>query len=403
MLTRAPIRPNIVERLTLPLFDGLVNIYARHAAALGAAIFALYILATAAIALVRPDANWDMLAYLAVAEEGAITDPQQLHAYAYDTVKAGVSADEYRLLVDDGGGYRTHMAANAKDFVSLLPMYRVKFFYAELLSAMSSIMSPVTAMRVVSAVSVLLFGAGLLLWLRAAGGLALAPLFAGLLMMAEFGPTARASSPDLLCAAFMLGGLLAYVQKKELWAAPLLFLAFLVRPDSIIPLTVLAVLLAAYRVKSIGVWVGFAASLAAYFAISAWAGHPGWWPHLYFSSIEQQLNMDGFDPAFSVMLYAKAFVRTVVFSLWYNSWLGAVIVAAGLWLGLQRAGYSLERRAGVLFAATALGLAAKFVAFPIHDTRIYFPTLIPLFLLLTPPALSMWRAARDRGLDHGRQ
>jgi hypothetical protein len=117
MLTRAPIRPNIVERLTLPLFDGLANIYARHAALLGAAIFALYIIATAAIALVRPDANWDMLAYLAVAEEGSITDPVALHPYAYDTVKAGVSEDEYRMLVDDGGGFRSHMATNANDFV----------------------------------------------------------------------------------------------------------------------------------------------------------------------------------------------------------------------------------------------------------------------------------------------
>jgi len=402
VLTRAPVRPNFVERLTLPLLHGALALYGRYAAALGAVIFALYILATAAIAIVRPDANWDMLAYLAVAEEGSFSDPAQLHAYAYDTVKAGVSADEYRLLTDDGGGFRSHMAANGKDFVSLLPMYRVKFFYAELLSTMSTVMPPVTAMRVVSAVSVILFGAGILLWLRVAGALAIAPLFAGLLMMTEFGPTARASSPDLLCAAFMMGGLLAYVQKKEVWAAPLLFLAFLVRPDSIIPLTVLAVMLVAYRVKSVGVLIGFAASLAAYFAISAWSGHPGWWPHLYFSSIEQQLNMDGFDPAFSVMLYAKAFARTVVFSLWYNSWLGAVIVAVGLWLALQRAGYSLERRAGVLFAATILGLAAKFIAFPIHDTRIYFPTLIPLFLLLTTPVVAMWQAAGGRGLDHGR-
>ncbi len=116
MLTRAPVRPNFVERLTLPLFNGAIALYGRYAAALGAVIFAFYILATAAIAIVRPDANWDMLAYLAVAEEGAISDPQQLHAYAYDTVKAGVSPDEYRVLVDDGGGFRSHMATNAKRF-----------------------------------------------------------------------------------------------------------------------------------------------------------------------------------------------------------------------------------------------------------------------------------------------
>lgn len=403
MLTRAPIRPNFVERLTLPLFDGLANIYARHAALLGAAIFALYIIATAAIALVRPDANWDMLAYLAVAEEGSITDPVALHTYAYDTVKAGVSEDEYRMLVDDGGGFRSHMATNANDFVSLLPMYRVKFFYAELLSTMGKVMSPVTAMRVISAVSVILFGAGVLLWLRAAGALATAPLFAALLPMMEFGPLARASTPDLLCAAFMLGGLLAHVRKKEAWTAILLFVAFLVRPDSIVPLAVLAVMLAAYRVMSTGVLIGFAVSIAGYFAISAWAGHPGWWPHFYFSSIEQVLNMSGFDPAFSVTLYAKAFVRSAMFAVWYNAWLGATLVAIGLWFVVRRAGFDFDRRAGVLFAALVLGLVAKFVVFPIHDTRIYFPTLMPLFLLLATPLQSMWQTARGRGADYGRK
>jgi hypothetical protein len=54
-------------------------------------------------------------------------------------------------------------------------MYRVKFFYASSLSTMGKVMSPVTAMRVISAVSVILFRAGVL-WLRAAGALATAPL-----------------------------------------------------------------------------------------------------------------------------------------------------------------------------------------------------------------------------------
>lgn len=107
MLTRAPVRPNFVERITLRIFDGVVNGYARHAALLGAAILALYIVATAAIALVRLDANWDMLAYLAVAEEGSFSDPQQLHAYAYDTRRPASAPMSTALLVDDDG-FRSH-------------------------------------------------------------------------------------------------------------------------------------------------------------------------------------------------------------------------------------------------------------------------------------------------------
>ena len=125
----------------------------------GAAAFALYILLTAATAWFMPDPNWDMLPYLAIAEEGTYPDAQALHDYAYSTVKAGVAAGDYQTLTDDGGGFRSHMTQNAADFHSLLGMYRIKFLYAEILSTMSSVMSPVEAMRVVSVFSVLLFGA----------------------------------------------------------------------------------------------------------------------------------------------------------------------------------------------------------------------------------------------------
>ncbi|TJW41350.1 MAG: hypothetical protein E5X65_38805, partial [Mesorhizobium sp.] len=70
--------------------------YARLAAPIGAATFALYILLTAVMAWFIPDANWDMLPYLAIAEEGSYRDVQALHDYAYGMVRGGVSAGDYK-------------------------------------------------------------------------------------------------------------------------------------------------------------------------------------------------------------------------------------------------------------------------------------------------------------------
>ena len=72
-------------------------------------------------------------------------------------------------LTDDGGGYRTRMANDAAAFHSMLPMYRVKFLYAEILSGLSQVMSPVAAMHAVQVFSTLLFGAIVLL-VAALGG-----------------------------------------------------------------------------------------------------------------------------------------------------------------------------------------------------------------------------------------
>ena len=198
------------------------------------------------------------------------------------------------------------MANDAAAFHSMLPMYRVKFLYAEILAGLSKVMPPVAAMSAVQVFSTLLFGAIVLLWLRSAGALALAPVAAAVLIVAEFAYAARSNAPDMLCSALLLGGLYAHTRQRQVASAILLFLAVLVRPDNVIFVGVFAVLLLAFRQWSPGALAAAVASFAAYFAISHWAGHPGWWPHLYFSSVQQQMNMDGFDPAFSVVLYAKA-------------------------------------------------------------------------------------------------
>ncbi|WP_296743890.1 hypothetical protein [Mesorhizobium sp.] len=398
MLTRPPTSSaNPLDGLTGAGLARGEGAYARWATSIGAMAFSLYILLTAATAWIMPDANWDMLPYLAIAEEGTYPDPQVLHDYAYSTVKAGVSAGDYKALTDDGGGFRSHMTENAADFHSLLGMYRIKFLYAEILSSLSHVVSPVEAMRLVQVFSVLLFGLITLLWLRSEGALALAPVVGAILIMADFGETARASTPDLLCSALFLGGLLAYTRKREVATAILLFLAFMARPDNIVFLAIFAVLLVAFRQRGWGALAGFGASFIAYFAISHWAQHPGWWPHLWFSSIEQHYNMVGFEPPFSVAAYLKAFAASVVRAIGMNSWVGVSVLALAGWFGLERAGFRLDRRAGVLFAALVLGVLAKFTVFPIHDTRIYFPNLLPPFLLLATPLMALWASASRSG------
>ena len=390
MLTRAPTQANAVDRVA----DGALSVgnslYARFGVRMGVIAFSLYVLLVALAAIIFPDANWDMLPYIAVAEEGTYPTPQALHDYAYGVVKSGVSASDYVALTDDGGGYRTHMANDAAAFHSMLPMYRVKFLYAEILAGLSKVMPPVAAMGAVQVFSTLLFGAIVLLWLRSAGALALAPIMAAALMVAEFPYAARSNTPDLLCSALLLGGLYAHMRQRQVASAILLLLAVLVRPDNVIFVGVFAVLLLAFRQWSPGVLAAAVASFAAYFAISRWAGHPGWWPHLYFSSVAQQMNMDGFDPAFSVALYAKAFVNAVVRSLVFNTWVGVAVLALAGWYATDRAGFRLDRRAGILFAALVLAVLAKFTVFPIHDNRIYFPNLIAPFLLLAAPFMAMW-------------
>jgi hypothetical protein len=80
-----------------------------------------------------------------------------------------------------------------------------------------------------------------------------------------------------------------------------------------------------------------------------------------------------------------------------NSWVGVSVLALAGWFGLNRAGFGLDRRAGIMLAALVLGVLAKFTVFPIHDTRIYFPNLLPPFLLLAAPLMALWASQSARG------
>lgn len=390
MLTKSPRTATAIERFGETMLSAGCDFYARFAVPIGVGLLTAYVLLNALTAWVLPDANWDMLAYIAAGGEGGLASPEAVHAYAYDAVRDAVSPAEYLVLTDDEGGYRSHMAADPAGFYSMLPMYRVKFLFVEALSVLSQVVPPVIALHILQVFAALLFGTVLLLWLRSAGALALAPVLAGILMVAEFPYVSRSNSPDLLAAAMLLGGLYAHVYRRDAVAGLLLFLAVLVRPDNVIFVGVLAILLAAFRQWSWGIFAWTFASFAAYFAVARWAGHPGWWPHLYFSSVELQVNMDGFDPAFSVMAYGKAFLNAVVRSLTYNTWVGVAVLALAGWYVSDRAGYRLDKRSGIAFAALVLAVLAKFAVFPIHDGRIYFPYLIAPFMLLAPAMMALF-------------
>lgn len=383
---------NALMRMAQALLSFATRTYLRFAAAAGALILAAYIALSAASVVISPEANWDLLPYIAAAAESRQPDAQAVQAFAYDAVREGVGNAAFEPLAH-GDAFREAMSSNAGNFVSLLGMYRVKFLYVKTLSALFGVLQPVDAVRAVSILSTLGFGLVAFLWLRWQKALALSPLFVGLLIVAGFGDAARVGTPDMFCAALLIGGVYAFVRKAEALSALLLFLAFLARPDNVVFLVLLALLIGISRLKAPGALAAFAAALAAYFAVSHWAGHPGWWPHLVFSTLFQAQNMATFHPDFSAIQYLKAAGKAVYFGIEHNSWVGVTLLALGAWLAPHLSGFRMGRREGVMFAALGLSLAAKFVVFPIHDTRVYVPALLPMLLLAFGPLQAFGAAA----------
>jgi hypothetical protein len=377
------------------LLGRLTALVSRHSSQIGAAIFAAFIALTCVASAKFPHANWDLLPYVAAGAEHGINDPQQLHDFAYEKVKEAVDPAAFELLAK-GDAYRTRQFDDAAAFNSMLPMYRVKTLYISLISALAPWFGDIDAIRLISLVSTLATGLCVGLWLFREKAFAYAPAAAGALMISGYPDIARLGSPDALFMALFTFGLYALYRKREMVSVLALFLAFMVRADTIAFLGILAVLFVLFRRISFGAFAAFTAAAIAYSFLSHGAGHPGWWTHFWFSNVAQQMTMEGFHPDFSVPVYLKALASGLVRCVTELAWPGLLIILVSAWAFIRATLGKIDSRAEIIFLALVSGIIARFILFPLPDARVHGAYLTPLFLLLVPSIktlLSVWKPA----------
>lgn len=372
---------NVIERVL-----GMTAPLTRWWPATAIVLFACFTILAALVPLKHPAFNWDMLAYLALAQETPESTPAGLHDLAYDQMREAAPPGKYMTLVGEND-YRIRQAADAAAFASMLPMYRIKLLYVKAIGALSRVTDPITAIRLINVAAALAIGGALLWWLGSACALAHAPLVAAFAGLAGYMPMLRLGTPDMASAALILGGVIAFRQRREALTAVALFPAFLTRPDNIVFLALLAGLGLVLRVRALGAVAAFAASLAAYVPLTDYADHAGWWSHVWFGTVEYVPTLDGFEPPFSLAVYLHSLVFGAARAVIEGGWPLLAGLAIGWGVVLARLGVRLARRDMAIILAALLAMAGKFVLFPIYDGRLYFPlSIIPLVVMVTASA-----------------
>lgn len=358
---------------------------ARHlapfAGMLGLGLLLALVATIAAAAWAFPIHNWDMFAYLAAAHEAPGISVEALHRHAYEAVRLNVPAGDFIVLTQDRD-YRVRQYADPEAFFTMLGFYRVKFLYVELLGWLSGFLDPYVALRLLSVVPAALMGGLVIWWMARERALHLAPLVVALLLVAEYGVSAREGTPDALSAMLFVAAMLAFMAKREVLVAILLFVAFLARPDHAAYIGVLWFVSVFTRSFSWGAFVAFVAAAIVYVPMTQAGGHPGWWIHFWFTHVEFVPTLEGFDPDFSLTAYAYAVVRVIVRSLVEETWLAVLLIGCFAWWQMALRGIALSRREATVLVATVLAIGAKMVVFPLHETRFHLPYLIVFGLAL---------------------
>lgn len=366
----------------------------RHAALMGGLLFALFVAAVTVISIVYPQPNWDLIAYAASIAEPRFADAASLHAHAYDIVRQAVDAGQFSALTS-ADAYRAYQFAHPDAFVSMLGMYKVKALYIQLAAALTPAFGEIGAMRLISTLSTAATGLVFLLWLYRRDAFAYAPIVIGFLLVSGYADIARLGSPDALFMAILSLGLYLYDRQKHWLAALALFMATLVRSDTVVFLAAWAVLILLLRVKAWPVAAAFAAALAAYPFVTHAAHHPGFWAHFIFSTTEQQMTMEGFHPVFSITAYVRAIAIGLVRTISETSWLAAIGILLPVWTWLRCKTALLGPREDALIIALVAGVIGRFILFPLPDTRIHGAYLTPMLMLLLPAAKTWLAGAKS--------
>ncbi|WP_173931708.1 hypothetical protein [Chelativorans sp. Marseille-P2723] len=357
----------------------------------GAFLLLIGVLAVSAYGWIRPDYNWDMVAYVAAALEDRFDDAVSLHAETWARIDAGADeGQEYHLK--HSNPYNLNQWENPEDFQSQLSMYRVKVAYVALLRLLEPVTGLVQGAILLSVLPALGVGLICLWWLWRAQALQGAFLLLPFLLLADYSRMTSAAVPDMLLALVTLAALYALWRGRQWLGCFLLFTSVFVRPDNII--LIFAVLIAAilFNSRKLPIAVSFAAAFIACLVISRLGEHPGWWAHFYFSCVEIQNNMADFRPDFSLFAMISGYVRGAVISMQYNDWPALLLLMMAGWALIGRFGHMGEARANMLTFALAVGALGKFVSFPLPDDRFYFVFIAGLALTL----LSSWKPRFDR-------
>lgn len=370
----------LLETTAAKVFHTAAALYRPVRHWVGAAALAVFILMTAAVVHVFPQADWDMIAYTATILESDVADPADLHEQTFTIVQENITPGEYLLLTQDRP-YRIRQAEDPAAFSTMLGFYRLKLLYVETAKVLTNYVNPVEALRLISVGSVLAIGAVLMVWLARNGALMHGPVVIALLILSSFGATAAQQTPDLYTSVFLILAAWLYLERQDLAAALALVAAFLVRPDHLAFIGVFFVFAALYGP---GRWV-MTACFGVCFAIYIWltrdATHPGWWVHMWFSHVEYVPTLEGFDPPFSIVVYLQMLVRNIVRSLLNQTWL-ALLFAQILFFAVVINPSRLSERVRVLLYGVFTSICAKFVVFPHYDTRFYLPYLVVMGMIL---------------------
>ncbi|MEP7374655.1 MAG: hypothetical protein ABI675_14770 [Chitinophagaceae bacterium] len=350
-------------------------------------VFLACILPIAFFACKRPAYNWDMLAYMALAEKMEKSDINDVHAVTYNSAKLNIPSDDYAKLIE--GPLRQQRMESPAEFNRVLPFYAVKplyiwlsyFFHKSGFSLPLSTVLP-------SIVAYLLTGLLVFHWLNIHHKLIFS-FGAGLVIMfsSVMIEVARLSTPDGLSALFLLAAFYFILERPSLLFAFLFLTAsVLSRLDNII----LSGLLLSYlffckkwakKISLIRYLVMLGILAAVYVMVSGLAKEYNWSSFYYPDFVKYYHPGHPSQPLFSISGYMALFYERVIMAILYTH-ASIFLLLVLIWLSMSYQGKFRDLPFELLFCLILVfTIVIRFVLFPDLEDRFYVAYYLVILIM----------------------
>ncbi len=356
------------------------------------------------IARARPQFNWDMLAYMALALEWELDDPVEIHERTYAAARAELPPLAFQSLLLPG--VMLERSRDAQAFHEHIAFFRARVLYTGLVSALHR-----TGVPLAKATHVVSLGAWTLLALLALVWTSRhLPFWAAVFVslgLAHAPPllnTASYSTPDALATCVTAAAIYAVLERRS-WVAGavLCLLALSARTETIVFLVLWTAATVALDRENRPPWKALApflaASLALYLGLASFSGEYGWWPIFQVSFVEKTLHPSELQKTVDLGVYLRVLAqqlaeipgngyfeteRSVVGSTLFFVYAGLAIAGIAIAERFERSGDRRALRGHVALLVALLGTSlVRFAIFPkLWDRYLaVFYAVVPLVLL----------------------
>ena len=366
------------------------------------AALVLLLIAFTGAAYFGPEYNWDLFAYIGCAVETEFRSVAALHAFVFETVQQAVEPEGWSKLIHGGSRWRESAYSSPQVFGSVLDFYRVKVLFVAAIGLLGKVMNIAHAPFLIG----WLFGIlSLLTVYTALVRLDMERFFVlavPIILGANLQWLCRLPTPDSMSCFFLLAGVYAYVFKSRLLAHIIFASAVLARPDSLAFVAALVLVQIVRRDISLAELAAASASPVCYLLATRLTGHPGWWPHFYYTHLEY-IDMTGFSVPMQFRLYLDVLARELPKVLmkygWMHMYLALLVGYAGL--NLRR-----DKSADVwdaMVLSTLVALAARAFIFPHMTGRIMCAYVLIAGFALAGRAAASFPGLVGKGPGSGRR